>query len=127
MVVILAAIVLIALWGGGGAYVAGQKYRSPAEGFWLALLFGPFGLIVEACLPTGDAPLPRMDPPRREPRQQPLEEPADVVDHLAEMQKRLTRPLARGNDQVDRPMPPAVKRETDREAAERRAREGRSK
>jgi hypothetical protein len=38
--------------GGAGAYVAIQKNRDWMEGSVMAVLFGPFGLIVEACLPT---------------------------------------------------------------------------
>ena len=35
-----------------GPYVAGQRNRSMAEGFFFGLFFGPLGLIIVACLPT---------------------------------------------------------------------------
>ncbi len=35
-----------------GVYIAGQKGRSPIEGFLFGLLLGPIGLIIVACLPT---------------------------------------------------------------------------
>jgi len=35
-----------------GAWVASQKRREPVEGFFLGLLFGPFGCLIEAVLPT---------------------------------------------------------------------------
>ncbi|MGO9471412.1 MAG: hypothetical protein ACLQIB_06975 [Isosphaeraceae bacterium] len=39
-----------------GCYVAYEKGRSQMEGFILGLLFGPLGLLIVACLPTGDNP-----------------------------------------------------------------------
>jgi len=39
-----------------GVYVAYQKGRSALEGFILGILLGPFGLVIVACLPTGDYP-----------------------------------------------------------------------
>ncbi len=35
-----------------GCYVAEQKSRSLNEGFWFALLFGPLGVLIVACLPN---------------------------------------------------------------------------
>ena len=35
-----------------GAFVAAAKARSRAEGFFLGLILGPFGLLIEALLPT---------------------------------------------------------------------------
>lgn len=48
-------------FGAFGGWVAFQKQRDPAEGAILGLLFGPFGVLVEALLPgcppsTGTAP-----------------------------------------------------------------------
>jgi len=39
-----------------GCYVAYEKGRSQTEGFIFGLLFGPLGLLIVACLPTGDRP-----------------------------------------------------------------------
>ncbi len=38
-----------------GRYVAKQKNRSKAEGFWLGFLFSIFGVIIVALLPTKDS------------------------------------------------------------------------
>ncbi len=35
-----------------GAFVAIQKHRTLAEGFAMGLIFGPFGVLIEALLPT---------------------------------------------------------------------------
>lgn len=43
---------------GLGCYVAGEKGREPGEGFVLALLFGPFGVLISALLPTKTAAIP---------------------------------------------------------------------
>jgi hypothetical protein len=40
------------LCGPLGGWVAGQKGRSGAEGFALGFVFGPFGVLVEALLPS---------------------------------------------------------------------------
>ena len=37
-----------------GGYVAVEKHRHVGEGIAFALLFGPLGLLVVACLPMGD-------------------------------------------------------------------------
>lgn len=39
-----------------GAYVAGAKRRSRAEGFWLGFCLGIFGVLIEALLPTKPEP-----------------------------------------------------------------------
>ena len=39
--------------GGIGCYVSQQKHRDPTEGFMFGLLLGPLGLVIAACLPTG--------------------------------------------------------------------------
>jgi hypothetical protein len=104
---VLLAWLVISIFGLAGGYVAHQKHRPMTEGVILALFFGPFGLIVEACLPT----LERM-PAQRVPTQQPtmLTQALDVAlgrndprygdpdgaGHLAEMQERLTRPRVKG-------------------------------
>lgn len=41
-----------------GVYVAGEKGRSGWEGFILALLFGPFGVLIEALLPRREKAKP---------------------------------------------------------------------
>jgi hypothetical protein len=49
------ASALVSVWlafGVAGYYVAGQKRRSTAEGFWMGVLFGPLGVLIEALLPT---------------------------------------------------------------------------
>ena len=64
------AIFWCAPWSIAGAYVARAKHRSTAEGITFAILLGPLGLIVVACLPTGSAvsgPDPE-DPDGRAPR-----------------------------------------------------------
>jgi len=35
-----------------GSYIAKQKNRSEAEGFWLGVLFSALGIIIVALLPT---------------------------------------------------------------------------
>jgi hypothetical protein len=42
-----------------GSYVAFQKGRDLLEGVLFAVFFGPFGLIVVACLPTQIRPEPK--------------------------------------------------------------------
>ena len=37
-----------------GRYIAKQKNRSGAEGFWLGVLFSALGVIIVALLPTTD-------------------------------------------------------------------------
>jgi uncharacterized membrane protein YeaQ/YmgE (transglycosylase-associated protein family) len=44
------------LFGALGEWVAGRKNRDGFEGFFLGLLFGPVGMLVEAALPDGPAP-----------------------------------------------------------------------
>jgi hypothetical protein len=41
------------LMGYAGSYIAGEKHRSNIEGIVFALLFGPLGLTLVACLPMG--------------------------------------------------------------------------
>lgn len=36
-----------------GLFVSGQKQRPPMEGLILGVLFGPFGVLIAALLPTG--------------------------------------------------------------------------
>jgi hypothetical protein len=52
--------IVIALFGG---WVASQKGRAGGEGFLLALLFGPFGVLIEALLPTIAPRLPHAPAP----------------------------------------------------------------
>lgn len=50
----LVCLVYAALAVIAGLYVADVKNRSPAEGFWFPLLFGPIGVLIVACLPAGN-------------------------------------------------------------------------
>ena len=47
---IISAIIFALL----GRYIAKQKNRSGAEGFWLGVLFSALGVIIVALLPTKD-------------------------------------------------------------------------
>ena len=49
---IVIAVMSIAIMLIGGAWIAPQKGRSKWEGAILAFFFGPFGLVVEALLPS---------------------------------------------------------------------------
>jgi hypothetical protein len=51
---ILAIVIVLGLilWGPLGSWVAAQKGRGGMEGFLLGAVFGPFGVLVEALLPT---------------------------------------------------------------------------
>lgn len=42
-----------------GIFVATQKRRSPIEGWWLGFLLGPFGVLLVALFPAGEAPKPK--------------------------------------------------------------------
>jgi hypothetical protein len=53
-VLILAWLAGAALMAMLGAWVAVQKGREPVEGGTLGFLFGPFGVLIEALLPTTD-------------------------------------------------------------------------
>jgi hypothetical protein len=77
---VLGVVVYLAACGLAGLYVAGQKGRGDAEGFWFGALFGPLGLVVVASLPegphgkrtlaetlSGAAPTPTSPPPRPKP------------------------------------------------------------
>jgi hypothetical protein len=44
--------ILAILMSALGLWVATQKSRNPAEGFFLGLFFGPLGVLVEALLPS---------------------------------------------------------------------------
>jgi hypothetical protein len=54
--VFLVACLYLAIGGSAGGYQATQKRREVIEGILVGLFFGPFGLIVEACLPEGREP-----------------------------------------------------------------------
>lgn len=58
---VLAALALagILLWGPLGAWVASQKRRALGEGFVLGAVFGPFGVLIEALLPSASATPPK--------------------------------------------------------------------
>jgi hypothetical protein len=49
--VIVAVIVVSAVSGAVGLWLADYKLRSPLEGFLLGLLLGPLGILIEAALP----------------------------------------------------------------------------
>lgn len=78
-------------FGGFGAWVAGEKRRSPVEGFVISFLFGPLGVLVVALLPAGGSGAGRkraydsrlMDD--REPRPEWLSGPErqdDIIDRI---------------------------------------------
>jgi hypothetical protein len=51
---------VIVVWlssGALGAWVAFQKGRGASEGFTLGVLFGPFGVLIEALLPNRELPM----------------------------------------------------------------------
>lgn len=50
---LIATCVVLLLTAGLGAWVATQRHRGAGEGLVLGLLFGPFGVLVEALLPAG--------------------------------------------------------------------------
>ena len=56
---VLAWFVVSLVFGGLGAYIAGEKQRSGVEGFLLGLAFGPLGTLIEVMLPTSDKPEPK--------------------------------------------------------------------
>jgi hypothetical protein len=49
---IVGYLVVAAVFGFLGLWIAAQKNRSEGEGFLLGALFGPFGALIEACLPS---------------------------------------------------------------------------
>ena len=53
--VLLILLVVGVVFGFLGVFVATQKRRSDAEGFFLGFLFGPLGVLIEALLPA-DSP-----------------------------------------------------------------------
>lgn len=71
MLIVITALIYVFCFGLFGAYVADAKNRSPFEGVFFALLFGPLGLILVASLPTLEPPVeptgsaPSDDPSRR--------------------------------------------------------------
>jgi peptidyl-prolyl cis-trans isomerase A (cyclophilin A) len=52
VVVIVSALVSGLVFGALGAWIASEKRRGEGEGLLLGLLFGPFGVLIEALLPT---------------------------------------------------------------------------
>jgi hypothetical protein len=56
--VIIALGVYALLCAGAGMAVASEKHRGIGEGFLYGLLFGPIGVLIVACLPTGVALAP---------------------------------------------------------------------
>jgi hypothetical protein len=51
-VIVLGILAYIVVLGGAGIYVSAQKNRTPAEGIFLGIFLGPWGVIAAACLPT---------------------------------------------------------------------------
>ena len=51
---LILVIVLAAVFGALGAFVAVQKRRDVAEGLIMGFSFGPLGVLVEALLPQRD-------------------------------------------------------------------------
>jgi len=51
-------LLLAIIMGILGRYVAKEKNRSKAEGFWLGFLFSIFGVIIVALLPTIEKEIP---------------------------------------------------------------------
>ena len=51
---VVAVLAYLGLCGYAGVYVAQQKGRDEKEGATLGVLFGPLGILIEACLPTQD-------------------------------------------------------------------------
>jgi hypothetical protein len=56
--VLIVAFIALLVFGLFGAWVAEEKGRSGIEGFFLGLLFGPLGVLVEALLPVIQNPTP---------------------------------------------------------------------
>jgi hypothetical protein len=55
---LVGVLIAIPIFGGLGAWVASAKHRSNIEGGVLGGLLGPFGVIIEALLPSQSAPAP---------------------------------------------------------------------
>ena len=53
-------VIYLLVSGFTGGYISGQKGRSPWEGIYLGLVFGPLGLITAACMP--EPPQPDREP-----------------------------------------------------------------
>lgn len=56
--VAVAVLLGVFVWGPLGMWVAIQKAREAGEGYLLGLIFGPFGILIEAMLPVGTAAKP---------------------------------------------------------------------
>jgi hypothetical protein len=50
-----------------GDYIAEQKGRRRGEGIFFGLLLGPFGWLLEACLPTLEIPPRQSEPAPQDP------------------------------------------------------------
>jgi hypothetical protein len=64
MAFLLTLLAVFVAFGFLGSYLAGQKHRSPAEGFLLGFALGPIGLLLEVLLPTLTPPKPARAKPR---------------------------------------------------------------
>ena len=50
--ILLIGLIFIVVWASLGIWIAEQKGRGQGEGLILGALLGPFGVIIEALLPT---------------------------------------------------------------------------
>lgn len=64
---VVAAAVVGTAFGVFGGWVASQKGRDVGEGVALGFVLGPFGVLIEALLPSHTGPDGRPRPRRREP------------------------------------------------------------
>jgi hypothetical protein len=58
IVLVIVAGIGLCITGGLGSWVATEKKRDGGEGFLLGLFFGPFGVLIEALMPTLPGPAP---------------------------------------------------------------------
>ena len=63
VIVLLSVVAWVVVFTFLGSWVSCQKHRRPEEGAILGLLFGPFGVLLEALLPTLQ-PAPPPSPPQ---------------------------------------------------------------
>jgi len=58
MEILILLLVVAAVFGGLGVYIANEKHRDGGEGFALGFFFGPLGCLIEAILPSQSGPAP---------------------------------------------------------------------
>jgi hypothetical protein len=106
MAFVLGVIAVMLIFGAFGRYVAAEKNRDPGEGFLLGLLFGPLGVLVEACLPNIPPPATPAPPSsaeialmrRQEADRQSEKEKAAAA--LADFRRRKEAILQRYNERI---------------------------